>query len=77
MVLGTSGVVFAACDRYVADRLGRLHAFCHAVPDTWHVMGVMLSAAGSLGWARDTLAPGSEFEALLADLDGGRRASRA
>ena len=69
VVLGTSGVVFAACDRYVADRLGRLHAFCHAVPDTWHVMGVMLSAAGSLGWARDTLAPGSEFEALLADLD--------
>ena len=69
VVLGTSGVVFAACDRYVADRLGRLHAFCHAVPDTWHVMGVMLSAAGSLGWARDTLAPGSEFEPLLADLD--------
>jgi xylulokinase len=69
VVLGTSGVVFAACDRYVADRLGRLHAFCHAVPDTWHVMGVMLSAAGSLGWARDTLAPGTEFEQLLADVD--------
>jgi xylulokinase len=69
VVLGTSGVVFAACDRYVADRLGRLQAFCHAVPDTWHVMGVMLSAAGSLGWARDTLAPGTEFEQLLADVD--------
>ena len=69
VVLGTSGVVFAACDRYVADRLGRVHAFCHAVPDTWHVMGVMLSAAGSLSWARDTLAPGTEFEPLLAGVD--------
>ena len=59
---GTSGVVFAACDRYVADPLGRLHAFCHARPETWHVMGVMLSAAGSLGWARDALAPGRRFE---------------
>ena len=64
-MLGTSGVVFAADERYRPDPEGRLHAFCHASPDRWHVMGVMLSAAGSLAWARDTLAPGSEFGDLL------------
>ena len=48
VVLGTSGVVFAADERYRPDPEGRLHAFCHAIPDRWHVMGVMLSAAGSL-----------------------------
>ena len=53
--LGTSGVVFASSDRYRADPNGRLHAFCHAVPGKWHLMGVMLSAAGSLRWWRDTL----------------------
>ncbi len=65
VVLGTSGVVFAACEQFVADRQARLHAFCHASPQTWHVMGVMLSAAGSLGWARDVLAPGTTFDELL------------
>ena len=57
--LGTSGVVFASSDRYRADPNGRLHAFCHAVPGKWHLMGVMLSAAGSLRWWRDTLSLGS------------------
>jgi xylulokinase len=70
VVLGTSGVVFAAGDEYRAEPQGRLHAFCHAAPGTWHVMGVMLSAAGSLAWARDTLAPGVGFETLLADAGG-------
>ncbi|MGH2869386.1 MAG: xylulokinase [Solirubrobacteraceae bacterium] len=65
IVLGTSGVVFAAGERYRSDPEGRLHAFCHAVPDRWHVMGVMLAAAGSLAWARDALAPGAEFSELL------------
>ena len=41
-----------------ADPQARVHAFCHAVPERWHAMGVMLSAAGSLQWLRDTLAPG-------------------
>jgi xylulokinase len=50
IVLGTSGVVFAVLPRYQVDP--RLHVFCHAVPDTWHAMGVMLSAAGSLAWFR-------------------------
>ena len=59
--LGTSGVVFAATDRPLFEPRGRVHAFCHAVPDRWHLMSVMLSAAGSLRWFRDALAPGVPF----------------
>lgn len=64
--LGTSGVVFASAGRPIIEPGGRLHAFCHAVPGKWHLMGVMLSAAGSLRWYRDTLAVGTSYEALLA-----------
>ena len=63
--LGTSGVVFATTDDPVIEPQGRLHAFCHSVPGKWHLMGVMLSAAGSLRWHRDTFAPGTDFEKLL------------
>ncbi len=63
--LGTSGVVFATTDRPAIEPRGRLHAFCHAVPGKWHVMGVMLSAAGSLRWFRDALAPTQSFSDLL------------
>jgi xylulokinase len=66
VVLGTSGVVFAALAEYAADPDGRVQAFCHAVPNGWHAMGVMLSAAGSLQWLRDALAPGESFAALVA-----------
>jgi xylulokinase len=62
--LGTSGVVFATTDAPIHDPLGRVHAFCHALPDRWHLMTVMLSAAGSLRWFRDVLAPGEDFGAL-------------
>ncbi|HSM37881.1 MAG TPA: xylulokinase, partial [Candidatus Limnocylindrales bacterium] len=62
--LGTSGVVFAATDQPLYDERGRVHAFCHAVPVRWHMMSVMLSAAGSLRWVRDALAPGEEFGRL-------------
>jgi len=48
---------------------GRLHAFCHAVPGLWHFMGVMLSAAGSLQWYRDTLAPTVSFDDLLKEAE--------
>jgi xylulokinase len=65
--LGTSGVVFVPTDAPAVQPQGRVHAFCHAVPGTWHVMGVMLSAAGSLRWYRDTLAPGQPFDALVAE----------
>lgn len=51
--VGTSGVVFAFSDAPVVDPQLRLHTFCHAVPGKWHLMGVMLSAGGSLQWYRD------------------------
>jgi xylulokinase len=66
LTLGTSGVVFATVSEPFIEPEGRLHAFCHAVPGRWHLMGVMLSAAGSLRWHRDTLAPGESFDDLLA-----------
>lgn len=66
LVLGTSGVVFATTDAPFIEPQGLLHAFCHAVPGLWHLMGVMLSAAGSLQWYRDTVAPGLGFAELLA-----------
>jgi xylulokinase len=65
--LGTSGVIFAATDRPIFEPAGRVHAFCHAVPDRWHLMSVMLSAAGSLRWFRDALAPGVAFGDLVAE----------
>jgi xylulokinase len=65
LTLGTSGVVFAASERPLFEARGRLHAFPHAVPGRWHVMGVMLSAAGSLAWYRDTLATDTEYEVLM------------
>ena len=68
--LGTSGVVFAATAQPIIEPAGRVHAFCHAVPDRWHLMSVMLSAAGSLRWFRDALAPGVEFAALADEAAG-------
>jgi xylulokinase len=65
LTVGTSGVVFATTPSALVEPQGRLHAFCHAVPGMWHFMGVMLSAAGSLQWYRDTLAPGTSFDDLL------------
>jgi xylulokinase len=69
VALGTSGVVFAALDRFVPEEAGRVHAFCHAVPHAWHAMGVMLSAAGSLRWLRDTMAAGVAYEQLVAEAE--------
>jgi xylulokinase len=68
IVLGTSGVVFAALAHYRHDPEARLHAFCHAVPDTWHAMGVMLSAAGSLRWLR-AASGGAGYAELLTDAE--------
>ncbi len=58
VVLGTSGVVFAVLPEYAPDPQARVHVFCHAVPGTWHAMGVMLSAAGSFAWLRHVLGAG-------------------
>ena len=51
--LGTSGVLFAANDAYRPNPESAVHSFCHALPDTWHQMGVILSAASALGWFAD------------------------
>jgi len=48
--LGTSGVLFVSNDRFRPNTKGAVHAFCHAIPDTWHQMGVILSATDSLNW---------------------------
>jgi xylulokinase len=53
--MGTSGVVFAHSDEMQIDPAGRVHTFCHAVTGKWHVMGVVLSAGGSLQWYRNQL----------------------
>ncbi len=66
LALGTSGVVFATTNQPFIEPEGRLHAFCHCVPGRWHLMGVMLSAAGSLRWYRDTFSPQAPYDALLA-----------
>ncbi|HEX7433921.1 MAG TPA: xylulokinase [Anaerolineaceae bacterium] len=65
LTLGTSGVVFAPTGQPFIEAEGRLHAMCHSVPGNWHLMGVMLSAAGSLRWLRDTFAPGTAYDDLL------------
>jgi xylulokinase len=58
--IGTSGVVFAATSVPVLEPKGRIHTFCHAIPDRWHVMGVTQGAGLSLRWFRDHFGPGKE-----------------
>jgi xylulokinase len=65
--IGTSGVLFAHRDSFARDSSGRVHAFCHAVPGAFHLMAVTLSAGGSLGWWRNRIAGGADFEALVAE----------
>ena len=67
VTLGTSGVVFAATESPLIEPHGRLHAFCHAVAGRWHLMGVMLSAAGSFQWYRDRFAREKSFDELVSD----------
>lgn len=69
LTVGTSGVIFATTPSALIEPEGRLHAFCHAVPGMWHFMGVMLSAAGSLQWYRDTLAKGMPFDDLVMEAE--------
>jgi xylulokinase len=69
VALGTSGVVFAAQNQFAADPEARVHAFCHAVPNAWHAMGVMLSAAGSLTWLRSATDAKATFDDLLTEAE--------
>jgi xylulokinase len=61
--VGTSGVLFAHAREFNPDPSGRLHAFCHAVPGAYHLMGVTLSAGGSLSWWRETM--GGDYDGLV------------
>ncbi len=48
--LGTSGVYFVANENYLPNADGAVHTFCHCIPNTWHQMSVVLSAASCLSW---------------------------
>lgn len=61
--LGTSGVLFVVTPTYQPNAASATHAFCHAIPDRWHQMSVMLSAASCLQWVTKLL--GAESEAVL------------
>lgn len=67
--LGTSGVVFAASDRFAADPAGRLHAFCHA-NGGYHMMGCILSAAASLDWWAESVLGRRDYDQLLSEVEG-------
>ena len=58
--IGTSGVVFAATSRPVLEPHGRIHTFCHSIPNRWHVMGVTQGAGLSLRWFRDQFGAGTD-----------------
>jgi xylulokinase len=67
--LGTSGVLFAVTDRLASAPERTLHAFCHAVPERWHAMAVMLSAASSLSWAAELVGRGHDVGGYLAEIE--------
>ena len=64
--LGTSGVVFAVTDSFAPAAESGAHAFCHAVEDTWHQMGVILAASDCVAWLCEVT--GTDVETLMADL---------
>jgi xylulokinase len=66
--VGTSGVLFAHTEDFRADPTGRLHAFCHSVPGSYHLMGITLSAGGSLSWWAENVV-GAEIADLVAEAE--------
>lgn len=66
--LGTSGVYFAVTDGFKANPESAVHSFCHALPNTWHLMSVLLSAASCLQWYAESIAQKPVGD-LLAELD--------
>lgn len=65
--LGTSGVLLAGKNRYAPAPETAVHTFCHAVPNQWYQMGVMLSATGSLNWLAEILGKSPKDVAALCD----------
>lgn len=70
--LGTSGVLFAANDRYMPNPESAVHTFCHAVPGIWHQMGVILSASAAIDWFADIA--GKSSAALTSAIEGDLKA---
>lgn len=66
--LGTSGVYFAASDGFISNPESALHSFCHALPNTWHTMSVILSAASCLDWVAK-LTNTADVPTLLRDIE--------
>jgi xylulokinase len=66
--LGTSGVLFAANDSYQPNPESAVHAFCHALPKTWHQMGVILAATDALNWISNVVQ--ETPESLAKELEG-------
>jgi xylulokinase len=72
--LGTSGVLFAASDAYQPDAATAVHSFCHALPDTWHQMGVILAAADALNWFAGVAGhPAEQLTSVLGPLEAPAR----
>lgn len=67
--IGTSGVVFAFLKEPAYDARGRVHTFCHAMPQAWHVMGVTQGAGLSLQWLRNQLAASSSYDELTREAE--------
>jgi xylulokinase len=63
--IGTSGVVFAATSSPKVEPKGRIHTFCHTIPERWHVMGVTQGAGLSLRWFRDQFGDGATYDSLM------------
>jgi len=66
LVLGTSGVIFLVTDGFLPNLKQGIHAFCHAVPQTWHQMAVILSAASAIDWCANLVgyeSPAKAYEA--------------
>lgn len=73
--IGTSGVVFAANDSFLPNPQSAVHAFCHALPERWHQMGVILSATAALKWFANIV--GSSEQTLTSELGSSLRAPGA
>lgn len=71
--LGTSGVIFVVNDRFRPNTQSSLHTFCHALPNRWHQMSVMLSAASCLRWVTKLCGAASEAELLREVSTAGRQ----
>ncbi len=67
--IGTSGVIFAFLEQPAYDAQGRVHTFCHAMPNTWHVMGVTQGAGLSLQWLRNQLAVNCGYDELTREAE--------